>query len=426
MKNRPYWRLPAVVLLFCAVAWPASAAPVEPVWALVHQEKPAVIETLGQLVGIESGSRDKEGLDRLAALLGERLAALGAKVEFYEPNVKDTYRLRDAPAEIGKAVIARFRGTGTRKIMLLAHMDTVYPHGTLVRRPFRIEGNRAYGPGVADDKSGIAVILHTLNLLKKLGFRDYGLLTVVINGDEEISSPGARDLITRLGAEHEFVFSCEPTEVRRDELALATSGIASANLTVHGKAAHAGMDPESGQNALIELAYQMLQTNNLSDPARGIKFNWTIASGGKTRNVIPDLATASADVRVTRVSDFDVIERAFRERIKKQLIPGTRIEATFERRRPPLEATKASRAVAKKAQAIYQELGRELQIEDIGGGGGTDAAFAALSGKPATLENFGLAGSGFHSAESEYQDLDSIEPRLYLLVRLIMDTAKGR
>jgi len=104
-------------------------------------------------------------------------------------------------------VIARFQGTGTRKIMLLGHMDTVYQPGILAKRPFRVEGRRAYGPGIADDRAGLAVILHTLALLKELNFRDYATLTVVINGDEEISSPGARNLINRLGAEHEFVFS---------------------------------------------------------------------------------------------------------------------------------------------------------------------------------------------------------------------------
>ena len=325
-------------------------------------------------------------------------------------------------------MIARFQGTGTRKIMLLAHMDTVYPAGTLARRPFRIEGRRAYGPGIADDKGGIAVILHVLGLLKAMNFRDHGVITVLINGDEEISSPGSRKLLERIGAEQDFVFSCEPTSVEADGLALATSGIGAATLTVRGRSSHSGASPELGRNAIVELANQILQANDLSVPARGIKFNWTLASGGEARNIIPDLAIASADVRVNKESDLAVVEKSFRDRIaaNRRLVPDMRIEAAFEARRVPLEASNASRAVAKKAQAIYAELGKKLLVDDSGSGGGTDAAFAARSGKAATVESFGLAGYGYHSSEEEYVDLDSIEPRLYLLTRLVMDTARGR
>jgi glutamate carboxypeptidase len=414
-----------LAVLVCGLASAATAAPVEPVYSLVQQEKPAVIDTLRQLVTIESGSRDKEGLDKLADMLHDRLAALGGQVEMVEPG-PDRVQLHDTPAVIGKIVVARFAGTGTRKILLLAHMDTVYPPGTLANRPFRIEGTRAYGPGIADDKGGIAVILHALAILKALDFREYQTLTVAINGDEEISSPGSRALITRLGGEHDFVFSCEPTSVSRDGLALATSGIAAASLTVRGRAAHAGVNPELGRNALIELSHQLLQTRDLSDPSRGVKFNWTMANAGTTRNVIPDEATAVADVRVQRLADYEATEQAFRERVKTKLIEDTQVEANFERRRPPLEATPASRAVAQKAQAIYAELDKQLGYDESGRGGGTDAAFAALSGKAAVIEAFGLPGFGYHSSEEEYVDLDAIEPRLYLLVRLIMDTARGQ
>jgi len=402
----------------------AATAPVEAVYSLVRKEKPALIETLRQLVGIESGSRDREGLDAIAAVLKDRLAALGGKVELVEAGA-DAVMLFDTPPRTGKAVVARFQGTGTRKIMLLAHMDTVYPRGTLAKRPFRIEGARAYGPGVADEKGGVAVVLHALAVLNDLGFREYGTLTVLIDGDEELSTPGARDLITRLAAQHDFVFSCEPSPAPRDELALATSGIAAATIAVRGRAAHAGVNPEDGRNALLELAHQLLQTRDLGDASRGIKFNWTIASAGTTRNVIPDMATASADVRVRRVADFDTVEQAFRAVVAKgHLVPDTKVEATFERRRPPLEVTERSRALAKRAQAIYAELGKQLGVDESSKGAGTDAAFAALSGKPVVLENFGLMGFGYHSPDAEYVELDSIEPRLYLLARLTMDSSR--
>ena len=414
------------IVVFAALLAAAvcRAAPVEPVYSLAQKEKPAVVETLRELVNIESASRDREGLDRIAELIAARLSALGGKVEFFEPG-PDAVKMIDTPEKIGRAVVARFEGTGTRRIMLLAHMDTVYARGTLAKRPFRVEGDKAYGPGVADDKSGVAVILHTLAMLKTMGFRGYKTLTVAINGDEEVSTPGARHLITRLGSEHDVVLSCESTPAPKDELAITTAGIGAATIVVHGRAAHAGMQPEDGRNALLELAHQMLATKDLSDPSKGIKFNWTLARAGTVRNAIPDLATANADVRVRRVADYDGIEKAFRDGVgRSQLIPDTKVEASFERRRPPLEINDRQRALVKRAQGIYAEIGKTLGVDDSGKGGGTDAAFAALSGKPVVVENFGLMGYGQHSQEAEYVELDSVAPRLYLFARTIMETSR--
>ncbi len=417
----------AAVLLVCTgVALTALGAPLEPVLAQAAKEKVPLLDTLKDLVSIESGSGDREGLDKLADLIAGRLRALGGKVEMIEAAPVDIYRMVDTPKQIGKIVLARFTGTGTRKMLLIAHMDTVYLRGMLAQQPFRIDGQRAYGLGIADDKQGVAVILHTLAILKAMNFRDYGLVTVLINADEERSSPGSRNLLTKLGGEHDAVFSCESSRVESDRLSLTTAGIAAVVLNVQGKASHAGSAPENGRNALYELAHQVLQTRDLSDPATGLKMNWTVASAGTNRNVIPAIASATADVRVLRVADYDGIEQKVRERIKQQLIPDTRIEMTFERRRPPLELTPASAALAKHAQRIYAELGKELTVSALAEGGGTDAAFAALNTKAAVIERFGLRGFGSHSNDAEYIDIDSIEPRLYLLARLIMDVSLGK
>src|SRR6267378_5720462 len=194
---------------FLATALPglAAAQPVERVLALAKKERQPLLDTLKELVSIETGSRDLEGLDRAAKLIAARLSALGGKVELVDVS-EGAYRMEDTPAKIGKVVHARFEGKGTKKILLLAHMDTVYLRGTLAKQPFRIEGNRAYGLGIADDKNGVALILHVLAMLKAMDFRGYGLVTVLVNADEEMSSPGSRHLLTRLGAEHDAVFSC--------------------------------------------------------------------------------------------------------------------------------------------------------------------------------------------------------------------------
>jgi glutamate carboxypeptidase len=417
----------ATALILCAILTTGThAAPVEPVQTLVAKEKAPLLATLKDLVSIESGSGDREGLDRIAALIGERLAALGGKVEMIEPNPADVYRMVDTPKEIGKMVLARFTGTGGKKILLIAHMDTVYLRGMLAKQPFRIDGNRAYGLGIADDRHGIAVILHTLAVLKAMNFHDYGLITVLINGDEEVSSPGSRAMLTKLGAEHDGVFSNEGSRVDSDRLSLTTAGIAAVVLKVQGKASHAGYNPEQGINALYELAHQILQIRDMSNPTTGLKMNWTVASAGTNRNVIPAIASAIADVRVLRVADYDGIEQKVRDRIKNQLVPDAKLEMIFERRRPPLEMSAGAQALAKHAQSIYSELGLKLVIGDVAEGGGTDAAFAALRTKAPVIERFGLRGFGAHSNDAEYVEIDSIEPRLYLLTRMIMDVSQGR
>ena len=169
----------------------------------------------------------------------------------------------DTPAELGPTVVGRFRGRGRGRILLLAHMDTVYRRGQLAEQPFRITDGRAYGLGIADDKNGIALILHALGVLRELDFDDYELITVLINGDEEVSSAGSRALITELGAAHDAVFSCEGGG-EDDRLALTTAGIGAVALTVTGRASHAGSAPERGRNALYELAHQVLQMRDLS------------------------------------------------------------------------------------------------------------------------------------------------------------------
>lgn len=394
------------------------------VTTLAAQQKEPLLATLKELVTIESGSGDRQGLDEISALIAERLKAIGGAVEFIEPT--DVYKMMDTPEKIGRMVHARFTGKGTKKILLIAHMDTVYPRGMAAKQPFRVEGNRAFGLGIADDKQGVAVIIHTIAMLKAMNFDDYGLITVLINGDEEISSPGSRSTITRMGGEHDVVMSFEGSRASSDQLSLSTAGIAGVALKVKGRASHAGSSPERGRNALYELAHQLLQTRDLSNPATGLKLNWTVAHAGNSRNVIPAEADAMADVRVLKVSDYDGIEKTLREKIKNQLIPDTAVEMTFERRRPPLEVTEASRAFAQHAQKVYAEIGKTLGISEQAEGGGTDAAFASLNTKAPVVERFGLHGFGAHSNDAEYIAIDSIEPRLYLAARMIMDVAAGK
>lgn len=381
-----------------------------------HHAEAAVIDTLKDLVSIESGSADAAGLARMADYTAARLQALGAKVE----------RLQPAKGH-GPMVKAVFEGTGSKRLMLIAHMDTIYPVGILAREPFRRDGNKLYGPGIADDKGGIAVILHGMQLLKDAGWRDYARVTVLLNGDEEIGSIGSGDTIAALAAEHDLVLSLEPTAAKavakHEGVLLGASGVASVTMEVQGRSAHAGAAPDNGRNALVELAHQMLATRDVAQGVPGTQLNWTKASAGTVTNQIPERAVATADVRLKVPDGAQKLTKALEEKVaSSQLVPDTRTTVTMSVGRPPYVATPAARELAKQAQRIYAELnGRELALHPMTGGG-TDAGFASRSGKAMVLESFGLPGWGYH-ARNEYVEVDSIAPRLYLLTRLMMTVA---
>jgi len=415
-------RLRLLATLLCA--WLATGHAQPALLQAAEAERPALLKTLEQLVAIESGSRETAGLGRMAELLAGRLKGLGAELEWLEP--REVYRMEDTPETLGRHLKAQWRGKGSKKLLLIAHMDTVYPAGMLDQQPFGLREDRAYGLGIADDKQGLAVVLHSLALLKAQGHAGCGQITVLFNADEEISSPGSRSWLTQLGAEHDAVMSFEGGGGSQDALRLATAGIASVNLTVHGRAAHAGSAPQHGVNALYELSHQILQMRDLSDANTGVKLNWTMAKAGIVRNMVPPLASASADVRVLRVADYDELERKLQARIRQRLLPEARVELQFERRRPPLEASQAGQAFAEHARQRFAEIGRPLRVDAVAGGGGTDAAFAALRARGPVVEGFGLRGGGAHTTDAEFIYLDSIAPRLYLATRMMMDFCDGK
>jgi glutamate carboxypeptidase len=399
------------LLVLASLCAPAAAAD-EKLQAAAEQAKAGLIDTLRDMVQIESGSSDVEGVQKMADFTEARLKALGAVIE----------RRKVARGPGGDIVIGRFDGTGAKKLMLMAHMDTVYQHGILAKEPYKVDGERIYGPGIADDKSGVAVILHSLQILKDAGWRDYARLTVLFNPDEEIGSTGSRELISELADQHDVVLSCEPSDPR-ESLVLGTSGAAAITVEVTGRASHAGVAPELGRNALIELAHQILQTRDVANSIPGTQLNWTMASAGKVRNQIPDKATADADVRLTVPGGLEKLQAALEEKTKSKLIPDTEVKLSVLSGRPPFVASEGGRALALKAQAIYGEIGRKLNLVEMTGGA-TDAGYASRGGKAVVVESFGLAGFGYH-ARDEYIDTNSIVPRLYLMTRLLMELGKG-
>lgn len=411
----------ALGLLTCMTSTVYAATPAQ-IKQVVEQQQSAYLKTLESLVNIESGSRDLEGLNKIAQLVANRLKQTGAEVSVVAAH--DIYRMDDTPEQIGPMVKAVLKGQGKGKIMLIAHMDTVYQKGQLKEQPFKIDGNKVYGLGILDDKQGVAAIIHVLHTLQKLNFKDYATLTVLMNSDEEISSPGSRKIISETARDQDLVLSFEGGG-KDGNLRLATSGIAAAYLTVKGKSSHAGVKPEEGVNALTELSHQIAQMQNLSNPKTGLKLNWTVAQAGHTRNVIPDLATAQADARALRVEDFHQLEKSLQEKVQNKKLKDSQVSFKFELRRPPLAANDKAHQVASKAEQIYKnELNLGLNVLKTATGGGTDAAFAAMQSKAAVIEGMGLSGDGAHSTNAEYVLKDTIVPRLYLATRLIVEATK--
>jgi len=414
----PGWlSIAATLLALAAGTHGAHAAPDDKVLAAAHAQQAPLIETLKSLVLIESGSADVEGLRKVAALVEGRLQALGFKTERHKATA-------GPGADI---VVGTLTGSGKRRLMLQAHMDTVYELGVLASQPLKQDGNRLYGPGIADDKGGIAVVLHALKMLADLGWRDYATLTVLFNPDEEIGSIGSGELIARLADQHDAVLSCEPTaakDVAKVESVLTgAAGTAQATLEVKGRASHAGGAPQLGRNAAIELAYQLLQTKDVAKDVPGAQLNWTTITAGRVRNQIPDHAVAGGDVRLTQPGAETRLLEALKAKVASgQLVPDTETTVKLVVGRPAFLAGPKGQALAERAQAIYAELDRKLAITPMTGGA-TDAGYAARSGKAAVLESLGLPGWGYH-ARDEYIELDSIVPRLYLMARMLVELGR--
>ncbi len=379
--------------------------------AAAQKRAPDFVKDLSTLVNIDSGTDDVKGLAQVEAFLAKRLGDLGAKVEIFA-----------APPAAGKMVMGTLQGTGTKNIMLMVHYDTVFSTGDAAKRPFKVEGKRAYGPGVADAKGGALIMLHALDIARERGFRSYKTLIVFFNPDEEKSSLGSRDKIRELAAQQDFVLSFEPPEA--DRVTVGTNGIAYVYLNVKGLASHAGSAPEKGRNAAVELSNQILQLSELGNPAKGTTVNWTVLQSGDRVNIIPEKATATADMRMSDLTELDRVQADADKIIQKKRIPETEVSVKVENRRPPFSRNAASDRLAGVANEIYQELGKT--IEPVAMRYGTDAGFAyhPQSAKPVVLDGMGIVGDRIHSTD-EWADLDSVPPRLYLTVRMLETMTKA-
>lgn len=397
----------AAVAALLVGAGPALAAGKDAkVWAAAQAARPAQLDLLKAVVNIDSGTGDIEGGRRVAAVLIPRLKALGMTIE-------------SVPAEIPglpENTVATLKGTGKARILMIGHIDTVFGPGTVAKWPFAVEGDHARGPGVADEKGGVIEGLYALQILHDLSFKNFAQITFLIETSEERGSPGTRALIDRLVKAHDVELNLEPGDAP-DVITVWRKGSSTMNIDVKGRAAHAGVAPQDGRNAAVELIHQLAAVEQFPHTGDGLTVNLTIIQAGSRYNIIPEDAKAQLNVRARKKSEFDDVEAALQAAAKTHVVPDTTVTVTRETSFPPLANNPATDALAVRAQAIYAGLG--LKLGTGGNGGASQSALAYEAGTPA-LDGLGPVGGGFHS-DKEFMDLKSVTPRLYLLTKLIMD-----
>jgi glutamate carboxypeptidase len=355
------------------------------------------------LVGYESPSRDKPALDALRAVLAVYLGIPGLSLEVI------------ANAEGGDHILGRFPGPAQcRPALVLGHYDTVWPKGTIERMPYRVEGGRAFGPGTFDMKAGLVSIRWALAKLRSFHWPLARPIWVLITSDEEIGSPTSRHLIEEVARQCAFVLVLEPP-LADGSLKTARKGVGRFHLEVQGQAAHAGVAPEDGRSAIVELAHQVFRIQDLQDPSAGTTLNVGVIQGGTTPNVVPANASAEIDVRVVSMAEAERVTQALQS--LRAVTPDVRIAVSGGFNRPPMERSPMSAALFEQARCIGRELG--LELTEGSTGGGSDGNFTAALGIP-TLDGLGVRGGGAH-ADDEYILIDSLPECVDLLAALLIE-----
>lgn len=367
---------------------------------------PDMLRLLKQLVETESPSHNKAAVDRVATLVIQECHRLGANVEV-APN-----------AQTGDHVIARWNAhapaAGNRgSILLLHHMDTVFPLGMLERMPFYSKDDKTYGPGVLDMKGGIVITLAALAALQESKMLSRPV-TALFTSDEEIGSGTSRALIERLAGQAAVALVLESGLVN-GAIKVWRKGVGDFVVRARGRAAHAGGEHEKGRNAIRELAHQVLEIEKLTDYQAGTTVNVGVIRGGTVTNVVPDEAVAEGDIRILVPEEAARIEAALKA--LRPAFPDTAVEVTVEFNRPPMPFNEANQAALAKAQKIAAAEGIELKAD--GSGGGSDGNFVAPLGVP-VLDGLGAVGADYHS-EREWIYTASLASRARLVAALIRD-----
>lgn len=377
--------------------------------ALVRQEQPAFLEDLASLVEVDCGSYTKSGVDRVGRWTARFLERLGARVRV------------EADARLGDTVVGELAGAvDGPSILLIGHLDTVFPEGTAKERPFRIDGRRAYGPGVTDMKGGLLAGLYAILAVR--AFLEatgrplpFARLTFVANPDEEIGSPVSTPLIGAIARDADACLVLECARANGD-IVSSRKGTLDLRLKIRGRAAHAGVEPEKGRSAILEASHQIRELHALTGRWPGVTCNVGVVSGGTRPNVVAEGAILEVDLRATTREHLEAAEAAVRELAAATTVPDTSVTIEELGRHWPMEKLERSERLVEHARALAAGLGFDLA--DASTGGASDANTTAGLGV-ATLDGLGPIGGEDHSPR-EYLEVNSIVPRTTLLAGLLL------
>lgn len=366
------------------------------------------LDDLRTLTGIDSGTKDREGVERVNTWLETRLSEMGFSVE------------REKQVDVGDNLIARLDGRGSGHILLIGHSDTVFPRGTAAERPMNIDGDRILGPGVSDMKGGLLTGLYAVKALQALGYDGFGRITFLCVSDEEIEDRRSHSLLHTLSREADVGLTLESARANGD-IVVARKGVRVYVIEAKGEAAHAGVEPEKGRNAIVALAHHVIAFDKLNGYRPGVTVNPGVIEGGSASNVVPAHARLEVDVRAFTLEAIRETAGAIEAQLEQETVPG--VEMTMKlvgHGHEPMPYTAQVAAVETYAKEAARVLG--FEINGAHTGGASDASIVATEGKP-VLDGLGPIGGLDHSP-NEYILLSSIVPRTALLSRLIIALAQ--
>ncbi len=378
---------------------------VDPIVAYLEDRRDAYLADLRTLVNQDSGSYDKAGVDAVTAWLEERLRRLGFVVE------------RHRQEAFGDDLIAHRQGTGSARIMLLGHSDTVFPSGTAAARPMAVVGDRILGPGTCDMKAGLLAGIFALEALDHLGWDRYGTITYLVVSDEEIGERHSVPLLMEKGPKHDAILTLEAARENGD-IVTARKAVRWYTVEAVGKAAHAGVEPEKGRSATLAIARFVVEAFTLNGLREGMTVNPGQLAGGGSPSIVADRATARFDLRARTNAQLDELEAAFRSLATTPFVPDVTLDVTMELGSdcPAMERTPGVARLEELAVDIARGLG--FALKGAATGGGSDISFAGHAGTPG-LDGLGPIG-GLDHGPNEYVLKSSVVPRTALLAKLVM------
>lgn len=369
----------------------------------IEENESKMVTLLRKLVNQDSGSEYKEGVDKVGKFLTQEFEQLD-------------FIVKEVPQQItGNHLIIQHKDATAPSILLVAHMDTVFGSDTVSSRPFSIKGDRAFGPGVIDMKGSHVTLIYALKaLIYNNETEVLKNIAIVFNSDEEIGSPTSQKLIESIALGKKCCLFMEPARAN-GALVSARRGGGGYTIKVYGKAAHAGIAPEDGANAITEMAYKIIKLQALNDLANGISVNVDVIHGGTAINVIADYVEANVDIRTSKVEQGKMLEKKITQICNEVHVAGTRTVTVGGIQRPPMEKNQGTVMLLERIYAIGKELG--IKLKDVSTGGGGDASFTSALGIP-TIDGLGPVGGNAHS-EKEYLDISSLTERTLLLAELL-------